>query len=264
MHDSFNRKISYIRISVTDRCNLKCKYCITEATEFIPRDQVLSREKIVEVAQTAISMGFNKIRLTGGEPLVRPDIIEIVSDIAKIEGLEDFAMTTNAIMLKGMAADLKAAGLHRLNIHLDTIESQKFSDITCGGKIDSVLDGIREAKRVGFTNFKMNCVISEWNTAEDKEAIRAFALAEGIHPQFIRQMNLAKGEFWPVEGGAGGRCGECNRIRMSCDGKIYPCLFSDQAYDIAELGIEGAIKLAIHEKPESGTKAVRNFNTLGG
>ncbi len=264
MLDSYNREMSYMRISVTDRCNLKCKYCITEDTEFIPSENVLSKETIVDVVKTAVSLGFNKFRLTGGEPLVRPDIIELVSDIANIDGVADFGLTTNALLLGDKAVALKEAGLGRLNIHLDTISSKKFSSITCGGKIDDVFDGIKAAKSAGFDKLKLNCVLSEWNSVDDKEAIKAFGKQHDLEPRFIRQMNLEAGEFWPVEGGDGGKCGSCNRIRISCDGMIFPCLFSDQSYDITKLGIEEAFKQAINEKPESGTVANRNFNTLGG
>ena len=139
MLDPYNRDVSYMRISVTDRCNLRCKYCINDDTEYIPRENVVSKEKIIEVVQTAVSCGFRKFRLTGGEPLVRPDILEIVSEIAVINGVEDFGMTTNGTLLKGKARDLKDAGLGRINIHLDTISAERFSRISCGGDINSFL-----------------------------------------------------------------------------------------------------------------------------
>lgn len=264
MLDSYNRKVSYMRISVTDRCNLKCKYCITEDTKFIPREHIISSDMIVDVVKTAVKLGFSKFRLTGGEPLVRPDIIELVRSIAAVDGVDDFGMTTNAILLPEFSQSLKNAGLDRINIHVDTLSPEKFKNITCGGALDRVIEGIEAAKAAGFENLKINCVNSRWNTQEDIDSIRAFAAEHGLQPRFIREMSLEDGEFWPVDGGEGGKCGSCNRIRMSCDGKIYPCLFSDQAYSIHEHGIEGAFQIAVKEKPESGVVANRNFNTLGG
>lgn len=264
MLDSYSREISYMRISVTDRCNLKCKYCITDDTHFIPHEKVISNSTIVEVVKVAVKMGFRKFRLTGGEPLIRDDIISLISEISTIDGVEDFGLTTNGILLKDKAFALKDAGLGRINIHLDTLSKVRFYNITCGGAIEQVFEGIETAQRAGFVNLKLNCVDSEWNTQKDIDEVHQFASERGLKPRFIRQMSLADGEFWPVDGGKGGKCGSCNRIRISCDGKIYPCLFSEQSYDIRELGIEEAMLAAILEKPESGTVASRNFNTLGG
>ena len=265
MFDSFNRRINYLRISVTDRCNLRCTYCMpADGIELIPRERILSSEEIVEITRIAVEMGVTKIRITGGEPLVRRRIVELVETIAHMDGVEDFGMTTNAIALPEFAQSLRDAGLHRLNISLDTVDPDRFRKLTRCGELADTVAGIDAAIAAGFDPIKLNCVIEESSSEPDAQGVAAFGAERGLQVRFIRKMNLATGEFWQVEGGDGGKCSTCSRLRLSSDGKLYPCLFSNLCYDVRELGIEQAIHAALEGKPQSGHKATREFNTLGG
>lgn len=265
MFDSFNRRINYLRISVTDRCNLRCTYCMpAEGIELIPRERILKFAEIAEITRMAVRMGVTKVRITGGEPLVRRRIVELVERIANIDGVEDFGMTTNAVALPQFAKPLFDAGLHRLNISLDTVDPQRFRELTRCGELDDAVAGIDAAVQAGFHPIKLNCVIDQSADEPDARGVAAFGAERGLHVRYIRKMNLATGEFWQVEGGDGGKCSSCSRLRLSSDGKLYPCLFSDLSYDVRELGIKTAIQAALAGKPLSGQKATREFNTLGG
>jgi cyclic pyranopterin phosphate synthase len=265
MFDSFNRRINYLRISVTDRCNLRCDYCMpAEGIELIPRERILKYSEIAEITRVAVGMGVNKVRITGGEPLVRRRIVELVEMIANIRGVEDFGMTTNAIALRTFARPLRDAGLHRLNVSLDTIDPQRYRELTRCGQLTDAVAGIDAAIAAGFDLIKLNCVIEASADEPDARGVAAFGAARGLPVRFIRKMNLATGEFWQVDGGDGGKCSTCSRLRLSSDGKLYPCLFSDLSYDVRELGIEQAIHAALEGKPQSGHLATRAFNTLGG
>ncbi len=265
MFDSFNRRINYLRISVTDRCNLRCTYCMpAEGIKLIPRERILSSEEIIEITRVAVGMGITKVRITGGEPLVRRRIVELVEAIANMDGVEDFGMTTNAIALPEFAKPLHDAGLHRLNISLDTVDPERFRTLTRCGELADAVAGIDAAMAAGFDPIKLNCVIEKSSDEPDARGVAAFGAERGLQVRFIRKMNLATGEFWQVEGGEGGKCSTCSRLRLSSDGKLYPCLFSDLCYDVRELGIEPAIHAALEGKPLTGQKATREFTTLGG
>lgn len=265
MFDSFNRRIDYLRISVTDRCNLRCGYCMpAEGIDLVPHERILAFEEIAEITRIAVDLGVTKVRITGGEPLVRRHIVKLVEMIAGMGGVEDFGMTTNAIALPEFAQPLFDAGLHRLNISLDTVGPQRYRELTRCGELADAVAGIDAAIAAGFDPIKLNCVIEESSNEPDARGVAAFGAERGLQVRFIRKMNLATGEFWQVEGGDGGNCPVCNRLRLSSDGKLYPCLFSDLSFDIRELGIEQAIHCALEGKPESGHRAVREFNTLGG
>lgn len=265
MFDSFNRRINYLRISVTDRCNLRCTYCMpAEGIELIPRERILKFTEIVEITRIAVGMGVTKVRITGGEPLVRRRIVELVEMIANIDGIEDFGMTSNAIALPRFAQPLFDAGLHRLNISLDTVDPQRFRELTRCGELADAIAGIDAAIAAGFDPIKLNCVVEQSSAEPDARSVAAFGAERGLPVRFIRKMNLAIGEFWEVEGGDGGKCSTCSRLRLSSDGKLYPCLFSDLSYDVRELGIERVIRAALQGKPRSGHRAMREFNTLGG
>ncbi len=265
MFDSFNRRINYLRISVTDRCNLRCTYCMpAEGIQLIPRERILTSEEILEITRVAVDLGVTKVRITGGEPLVRRRMVELVEAMANMDGIEDFGMTTNAIALPEFAKPLRDAGLHRLNISLDTVDPDRYRELTrCGDLVDAIA-GIDAAIAAGFDLIKLNCVIQESSDEPDALGVAAFGKERGLQVRFIRKMNLATGEFWQVDGGDGGKCSTCSRLRLSSDGKLYPCLFSDLCYDVRELGIEPAIHAALEGKPLSGHKATREFNTLGG
>ncbi len=196
MFDSFNRRINYLRISVTDRCNLRCTYCMpADGIQLIPRERILSSEEIIEITRVAVDMGITKVRITGGEPLVRRRIIELVDAISNMTGVEDFGMTTNAIALPEFARPLRDAGLHRLNISLDTVDPERFRNLTRCGELGDAIKGIDAAIAAGFDSIKLNCVIQESSDEPDARGVAAFGAERGLPVRFIRKMNLATGEF---------------------------------------------------------------------
>lgn len=266
MLDQYNRNINYLRISVTDRCNLRCSYCMPEeGVDQKKHEDILSFEEILEVVETGVKLGINKIRLTGGEPLVRKDIAKLVQQINTIKGIDDIGLTTNGVLLARMAKELKTAGLKRLNISLDTLNDEKYACITRIGKLEDVLKGIDTAIELGFDPIKINFVRMKGENEEDETLVKAFCDEKGLKLRFIRQMNLKTGEFYPVEGGIGGVCKICNRLRLTADGYIVPCLFSDFGYSIREMGIEQAFFKALNKKPETGKTSINNqFYNIGG
>lgn len=266
MLDRFKRTIDYLRVSVTDRCNLRCGYCMPpRGVTLIPQEKILSYEEIVEIVKIAVELGIRKVRLTGGEPLIRQDIVDLVAMLGKIKEIDDFAMTTNGVVLDVFAERLKKAGLHRVNISLDTLSPSRYEELTCGGDIRRVLAGIESAKQAELTPIKLNCVVKESSDEPDAQEVARFAQDNELIVRFIREMDIAKGEFWIVEGGTGGDCKLCNRLRLTSDGMIKPCLFSDIAFNVREFGIEEAITQAIDFKPESGAKSKdHRFYRIGG
>ena len=266
MFDGFNRRINYLRISVTDRCNLRCIYCMPQSgIRLVPKENILSFEEIRDLTQKAVNMGIDKVRLTGGEPLVREDVVKLVSMLSKIQGIEDFAMTTNGTLLGKCADRLAQAGLHRVNISLDTLNPYRYEQITQGGKLSDVLAGIEAARSASLVPIRLNCVIKESIEEPDAKEVGEFARVNGLEVRFIHLMNMSEGTFWPVHGGEGGNCTECNRLRVSSDGLIWPCLFSDLAFSIRKLGIEQAIRQAVEAKPQSGVCSQKNtFYSIGG
>jgi GTP 3',8-cyclase len=266
MYDKFRREINYLRISVTDRCNLRCVYCMPpEGITQLRHEDILSFDEIVDVTRTAVSMGIHKVRLTGGEPLVRKGIVDLVQMIGKIEGIRDFAMTTNGTLLSTFAADLARAGLHRINISLDTLDPEKYKKITRFGNIEDVFKGIETARKAGLTPIKINCVIRQSSEEPDALAVRTFCEKNDCQVRFIKEMNLETGSFSIVEGGEGGDCRRCNRLRLTSDGQILPCLFSDLGFSVRELGAEQALRLAIADKPATGTiNRLKQFSNIGG
>jgi len=236
-----------------------------EGVPNIPHDEVLRLEDIAEVVRTAAELGFDKIRLTGGEPLVRKGIVDLVAMLSEIEGIRDLAMTTNGVLLSRYARDLKEAGLMRVNVSLDSMDRDTFRTIARRDRLQDVLDGIRAADEAGLTPIKINTVLLRDGDRGEADGVAAFARKNGYEIRYIHQMNLQTGEFWPVEGGEGGNCGRCNRLRLSSRGIIYPCLFSDAGYDIHAYGIEDAIRAAVQNKPRHGVISKKNtFYGLGG
>lgn len=219
----------------------------------MPREAVLSYEEIAEVARAAVRMGVRRLRITGGEPLVRREVTHLVSLLANIEGVEDLSMTTNGQLLGEQAEELAAAGLMRVNVSLDAIDPDRYRAITRGGDVRKVLAGIEAARKAGLKPIKLNCVVEEIPQEPDARDVAAYARKEGLEVRFIRRMDLARGRFFGVEGGQGGRCEVCSRLRLTCDGWLRPCLFSDVAFSVRELGPEEAIRLAIGHKPLRGT-----------
>jgi len=266
MRDRFGRVISYLRISVTDRCNLRCRYCMPDGDMlWLAREDLLSFEEIVDVVRTGAELGINKVRLTGGEPLMRADILDLVAMLAKIRGIEDLSMTTNGMLLEQYAVDLAGAGLHRLNISIDAVDPGSHRERTRGGDVQRVKAGIRAARAAGFERIKLNCVVEESSNEPDALEVAAFAEETGCEARFIRRMELTAGQFWVVEGGSGGDCPRCDRLRLSPDGMIRPCLFSDVAFSVRELGVKEALLRAVETKPESGEQChTTTFSRIGG
>jgi cyclic pyranopterin phosphate synthase len=252
--DRYGRRIDCLRISVTDRCNLRCTYCMPpEGVPLVSREEILSYEEITEVARAAAAMGVTRIRLTGGEPLVRRDVVRLVEMLAAVGGIGDLAMTTNGILLGRHARQLAAAGLHRVNVSLDATDADRYAEITRGGDVRQVLSGIEAARRAGLTPIRLNCVVESDAFEPDARDVAALARSAGLEVRFIRRMDLAEGAFAVVEGGRGGDCPRCNRLRLTSDGGIRPCLFSNLSFSVRELGAARALAMAVHCKPWAGS-----------
>ena len=266
MYDRFNRPVNYLRVSVTDRCNLRCVYCMPEeGIRLLDHKDILSFEEIVNVVRTAVEFGITKVRITGGEPLVRKGITELIRMISKIVGINDFGLTTNGILLEQFASDLANAGLHRVNISLDTMNPEKFSQITRGGDITMVFRGIDAVRQAGLAPIKINCVVKNSSSEPDAVEVKKFCNSNDLEVRFIHQMDLKSGCFTIVEGGKGGDCLKCNRLRLTANGFLKPCLFDDLEFSIRELGIHEAIEKAINFKPEKGSQnLLSRFHNIGG
>jgi cyclic pyranopterin phosphate synthase len=273
--DSFGRSINYLRISVTDRCNLRCIYCMPpEGVPQIPHSEILSYEEIRTVVRAAAELGINRIRLTGGEPLVRADLPKLVNMLSQIEGIEELSLTTNGTFLKKYTLEFKQAGLSRVNVSLDTLKADKFRRITRLGKLEAVLEGIGAAKEAGFDPVKINTVVMRGINDDEILDFARMTYEDGCHVRFIELMPF-KGvaEFVPnielrqhisllgklescasITGsgpatyyrlaGAKGTigfispitepsfCSRCNRMRLTPDGKLRPCLLGEGEIDL--------------------------------
>ena len=266
MFDPFNRSINYLRVSITDRCNLRCIYCMPEeGIRLMDHSKIITYEEILEVIREGIRLGITKVRITGGEPLVRKGVAGLVKMIARIDGITDFGMTTNGILLEQFAGDLSKAGLHRVNISLDTINPEKYRQITRGGELEKVFSGIQAAREAGISPIKINCVVKSSSREPDAVEVAEFCRQNGLEIRFIHEMDLDTGCFTMVEGGDGGNCRNCNRLRLTANGMIKPCLFGNIEYSIRELGIREALLCAIRTKPEKGKVNNTNlFHNNGG
>ncbi|MBX9599781.1 MAG: GTP 3',8-cyclase MoaA [Bryobacteraceae bacterium] len=286
--DQFGRLHDNLRISVTDRCNIRCFYCMPETgVKFQPREEILSFEEIERFVRVAVSLGVRKIRLTGGEPLVRKDLAELIGRLAAIPGVEDIALTTNGVLLQEQAAALYAAGLRRLNVHLDTLSREKFLKITRRDEFDRVLEGIRTAREMGFGPIKINVVAVKGLIDEDVVPMARFGRENGFEIRYIEFMPLDSQNLWdrsrvlladdmvrmlseeiaPLEEIPDGDprapateyrftdgigrvgfiasvsrpfCLNCNRIRLTSDGKLRYCLFAIEETDVKGLLRGGA------------------------
>jgi len=253
MQDNYGREITKMRISVTDRCNLHCKYCKpNKDVKLLPHKEILSLEEIAEVVTVAAGMGIDQVRLTGGEPLMRRGICQLIKKIKKINGITEVSLTTNGILLPKFVKKLVASGLDRINISLDTLDAKKFCAMTRGGNIKAVLKGIDAAIAAGLQPIKLNCVVEVSSQEDDAQTIKNYAEEKGIKARFIRLMRLKDGHFSKIEGGSGGDCKICNRIRLLCDGSIRPCLFSDIEFNVRKLGVKKALEMAVKHKPKMG------------
>lgn len=188
--DSFGRRINYLRLSVTDRCNLRCQYCMAENMTFLPRSNVLSFEEIVAIARAFTERGVDKIRLTGGEPLVRNQIVDLTRRLAQLPGLRELAMTTNGVLLPQYAQPLRAAGLQRVNISIDSLNDDNFRAITRRGNLNEVLAGIDAAQQAGFARIKLNVVIMRGINDHELIDLAEFALTRNLDIVYIEEMPL--------------------------------------------------------------------------
>jgi GTP 3',8-cyclase len=323
LSDSFQRPINYLRISVTDRCNLRCVYCMPESgVALMSHYDILSYEEIYSVVKAAAELGITRVRLTGGEPLVRAGLPDLISMIAGIETIEDISLTTNGILLAQYASDLKEAGLRRVNVSLDTLKAERFSKITRCGTLKKTLDGIAAAEEVGLTPVKINMVVMAGVNDDELTDFTKKTIKDGWNVRFIELMPSTANE--PVSGkmvpvaemkkrveflgklepagievgngpakyfklpGAQGTigfispvtehfCFQCNRLRLTADGKLRPCLLSDEEIDLKAPLRSGApleelkklIAQAIACKPKGhrlseGVSKGRPFSQVGG
>ncbi len=324
--DPFKRKINYLRISVTDRCNLRCTYCMPEAgLPLTPHEQILTYEELLRIVRVFSEEGISKVRLTGGEPLIRKGIVRFISTLAGIKGIKDLSLTTNGVLLKEFAYDLKMAGLKRVNISLDSLNRERFFRITRRDHFDLVWAGIEEALRIGLSPVKLNMVAICGLNDDEIESFAQLTFNLPISIRFIEYMPLGNGVEWdksdflsidqikdrlermgklipissnPWDGpakrfqleGAIGEigfigavsnhfCEGCNRLRLTPDGKIRTCLFSDQEIDVKEIlrngGTDQELKsrllTALQLKPERHPinhpqfkKCQRNMSAIGG
>jgi cyclic pyranopterin phosphate synthase len=312
--DPFRRSIDYLRVSVTDRCNLRCLYCMPEqGIPFVPRQEILTLEEVARVIRLGADMGLRRVRLTGGEPLVRNDIVKLVRWIAETPGIEDISLTTNAMLLASYAHELAAAGLKRVNVSLDTLRPARFRHITRRGDLSDVLAGIAAAREAGLAPVKLNVVVmrevnddeiaeiarttleEDWQVRfielmpfmdEQETCIRDTSLALGFVPgqEVRRQIEEELGPLEATETTAGSGpakhyrlpgargligfisplsegefCATCNRMRLTADGKIRPCLLTDQEVDLKETLRRGGsddelrrcILAALRSKPDA-------------
>jgi len=291
LSDPFNRPINYLRISVTDRCNLRCIYCLPpEGISLLHHSEILTYEEIAVIARLAVELGINKIRLTGGEPLVRARLRELVALLSRIDGIDDISLTTNGVLLKQYAGELKQAGLNRVNVSLDSLQEDKFARITRRNRLEGVLQGIETAKACGLNPVKVNMVVMRdindnevvdfakltitggWHVrfielmpfaTDNPPDVHSIGGETNLHPQFVstdeikQQLNkLGKLEpSLPITGngpakyfrfpGATGTigfiapvsqhfCFSCNRLRLTAEGKLRPCLLNDQEIDLRQ------------------------------
>ena len=318
MKDQYGREIEYLRISLTDLCNLRCVYCMPEEGICkLPHRQILTLEEVAEIAGASVDLGIRKIRLTGGEPLVRRGIVELVRSLRALPGLRELTLTTNGTLLPELAQPLRDAGLDRINISLDTLDPEKYRMLTRGGELDKALAGIRAAEAAGFSPIKLNAVLLGGVNDGEIPALCALTVDRPIEMRFIELMPIGDALYFgreaciPVDTvlqrvpelqplpreprsvakryalpGAVGSvglispvscsfCGECNRIRLTADGFMKPCLHS--AAEIPLRGKHGealreAIRAAVNAKPEAhadftGTQrseTPRNMNQIGG
>ena len=188
--DSYSRKVDYVRMSVTDRCDFRCVYCMAEDMTFLPRQQILSLEEIHQLAERFVALGTKKIRLTGGEPLVRAGIVGLVRSIAALPGLRELCMTTNGSQLDKLAVPLFEAGLKRLNISLDSLDPARFKELTRTGDLSKVIAGIDAANAAGFERTKLNCVVMQGRNDHEINDLVAFAIDRGVDITFIEEMPL--------------------------------------------------------------------------
>ena len=309
LYDSWQRQINYLRISVTDHCNLNCMYCSVGSIPHLSHDDILRYEEIQRLVQIATGMGISKVRLTGGEPLLRPDLSKLVNMIARIEGIDDLSLTSNGILLGKYAAELKEAGLKRVNVSLDTLKADRFRQISGGGKLSKVLDGIEAAHRVGLEPVKINMVVMRGVNDDETIDLARMSIKEGWHVRFIELMPFGApgteaigmvsareiqesiqslGKLEPYDGqvgngparyyqfsGAKGTigfitpmtehfCHSCNRLRITSDGQLRPCLLADDEVNLKEALRNGASNDELKRLIQQAVNLKRKQHNLAG
>ena len=324
--DKFGRRVDYIRLSVTDRCDFRCVYCMTEDMTFLPRAQILSLEELYQVARAFTELGVKKIRLTGGEPMVRSDVMSLINRLGKLPGLEELLLTTNGAQLDKYAVPLKEAGLNRINISIDSLDAERFRRISRVGKLEKVLAGIDAARRAGIDRIKLNSVIMRGYNEDEIIPLADYALSRDIDIAFIEEMPLGEASDhsreettcsneWvrrqieqkyrlldSAEKTAGpsryvqviGKksrigfispvshnfCEDCNRVRVTVEGRLLLCLGNEHSVDLREIlrdensshdDLKEAIIKSMDLKPErhyfydkDHAQPVRLMNMTGG
>ena len=263
MLDAFDRKLSYLRISVTDRCDLACVYCAPpEGYPLLREEELLPLESIVKIARAAVGLGITKLRLTGGEPLLREGIVGLTGELAAIPGLERLGMTTNGTRLAASAAELRAAGLDSVNVSLDTLDPRRYQTLTRGGRLERVLAGIDAALAAGL-DVKLNIVVL--GDEAQAEAVEAYARERGAASQRIRLYDLREPKRDDPGFDRPPRCEECNRLRLLADGRLLPCLHSELARPVDMERIEESLLECARRKPARGAScATLGVGQIGG
>ncbi|MGF1579587.1 MAG: GTP 3',8-cyclase MoaA [Gemmataceae bacterium] len=323
--DTFGRVHNNLRISVTDRCNLRCNYCMTEDVEFMERSELLTFEEVTRFVKIAATLGINKIRLTGGEPLMRKDLHKLIAMLAGVSGIQDVGLTTNGIFLPDQAQKLRDAGLGRINISLDTLDPVRFRELTRRDALDPTIEGILAAKAAGFDPVKINAVAMRGITEHEVVPLAKFAREHQLEMRFIEYMPIGADQWErdkvyfaheileqiedhvaplvPAEdydprapamefeySDGGGRvgiiasisrpfCRNCNRVRLTADGKLRNCLFATEETDVKQLirgkasddAIAAVIRRNVHDKWEGHEintsrfiKPLRTMHSIGG
>lgn len=325
LRDRFERVIDYLRISITDRCNLRCIYCMpSEGLSPIEHKDILTYEEIIRIVRIASGLGVRKVRITGGEPLVRKGVTFLTASIKKIPGIEDLSITTNGVLLEKYAEELANAGVDRVNVSLDSLRPERYREITRGGDINVVLRGIEAARKLGLVPVKINMIPIRGINGDEIKDFARITLNSDYHVRFIEFMPFGSGNLWssekyipcdeiksivetigpitPVRIRKNGPsryfrfknaqgvigfisaithhfCKDCNRLRMTSDGKLRPCLFYETGIDLkpalrggaSDNEIERLFKLAIEVKPEghninerSNLKFLQSMSKIGG
>lgn len=307
--DNFGRHVTYVRISVTDRCDFRCVYCMSEDMVFLPKSQILSLEEIETLARNLVACGVTKIRLTGGEPLVRPGVVDLAKKLSALPGLRELCMTTNGSRLQDLAEPLKAAGVDRLNVSLDSLDEGRFHELTRTGRLGKVMAGIEAAQRAGFQHTKLNAVVLRGRNDDEVLPLVDYALAQGLDLSFIEEMPLGvitehdrasaffssddirevirsryalesvaddtggPSRYFQIPGHASrigfisphshNFCGDCNRVRVTTEGRLLLCLGNEHSLDLRtilrngpsdQVSVDARVQKALHDamliKPE--------------
>ena len=305
MLDPFGRSIEYLRLSITDRCNLRCRYCMPEeGVAPLTHGDILSYEELLRVARASVALGIRKIRVTGGEPLVRRGVVDFIAQLAALPGGPEITLTTNGLLLAGMAAALKAAGLTRVNVSLDTLRPERFMALTRRAGLDQVLDGLAAAEAAGLAPVKVNVIplkgvnddelldfarltlTHPWEVRfiefmpispdlecdslarvpmaeverqlQDLGPMEPLPRRESAGPARLFRLPGARGNLGLIPSVSGHFCPECNRLRVTADGRVRGCLFGNQEFDLKPLlrsggdqaAVTGMLRSAVCAKPE--------------